>query len=405
VRHKPFPVTDPVEAPASLQELAVANHQESLARLQALVDEQEALRRVATLVASDPEPREVFRHVCQEVGTVLGVEGTNLTRFEQDGTQTVLAGWSVHGTPIFPIGGGVPLEGDAAVPKVSRSGRAERVDDYSTVSGRLAEMVRAVGIASAVAAPIKVAGKLWGAIVATSARPYSFPPDTEERIAGFAELVANALANADAREQLAASRARIVEAGDAERRRLERNLHDGAQQRLVSLAIGLRAIEAALDHDPETAKRGISHAREELELALGELRELARGIHPAILTDRGLGPALKALVSRAPVTVQVEELPRTRLPEPVEAAAYYLVSEALTNVAKHARASDVIVSVTQDDGFVQIEVTDDGVGGADIGAGSGLRGLADRFEALGGAVHVDSRSGCGTRLTGRVPRR
>jgi signal transduction histidine kinase len=378
---------------------------ESLARLQALVDEQAALRRVATLVASDPEPREVFECVCEEVATVLGIEGTNLTRFEDDGTQTVLAGWSVHGTPIFPVSGGVPLEGDAAVPKVSRSGRPERVDDYSQVDGRLAEMIRAAGIASAVAAPIKVAGRLWGAVVATTGRPYSFPPGTEERIASFAELVADALANADAREQLAASRVRIVEAADAERRRLERNLHDGAQQRLVSLALDLRQVEARLDGgDPEAARRLLAGAREELELALEELRELARGIHPAILSDRGLGPALEALAARASLPVQLEALSE-RLPERVEAAAYYLVAEALTNATRHAQASTVRVRVRCAKDRLLLEVRDDGIGGADVRSGSGLRGLADRVEALGGHLRLDSRPGAGTTLTGEIPLR
>ena len=375
---------------------------DSLVRLEALVREQEALRRVATLVASGPEPREVFERVCQEVGTVLGIEGTNLTRFEEDGTQTVLAGWSVRGTPIFPVGGGVPLDGDAAVPKVSRSGRAERVDDYAEVKGELAERIRAAGIASAVAAPITVAGNMWGAIVATTARPYSFPPDTELRVAGFAELVADALASADAREQLAASRAHIVEAADSERRRLERNLHDGAQQRLVSLALVLAKVEANLRADPGAATRLLQAARKELQLAIDELLELARGIHPAILSDRGLAPALQALIARTPLSVDLDAT-GSRFPKPVEAAAYYLVAEGLTNVAKHADARTVSVRVLRSDEGVEVSVTDDGAGGAEVAAGSGLEGLADRLEALGGRLEVTSPPGGGTRLVGIIP--
>jgi signal transduction histidine kinase len=264
-------------------------------------------------------------------------------------------------------------------------------------------MIRAAGIASAVAAPIKVAGRLWGAVVATDGRPFSFPPGTEERIAGFAELVADALANADAREQLATSRARIVEAADAERRRLERNLHDGAQQRLVSLALDLGQVEAKLDGgDADAARRLLAPAREELAVALDELRELARGIHPAILSDRGLGPALEALVARASVPVELEA-PCERLPERVEAAAYYLVAEALTNAARHARASAVNVRLRCVADRLEIEVRDDGVGGADVLSGSGLRGLADRVEALGGHLAVDSTPGAGTTLTGDIP--
>ena len=372
-------------------------------RLKELAAEQAALRRVATLVAGNADASAVFARVCAEVGGVLGVESTNLTRFETDGTQTVLAGWSIHGAPVFPVGPGVPLEGEAAVAKVHRSGRPERVDDYGTITGGLAERIRAAGIASAVAVPISVAGKLWGAVVASSGRPSSFPPDTEDRVAGFAELVADALANADAREKLAASRARIVEVEDSERRRLERNLHDGAQQRLVALALDLGTVEAKLETDPEAARRQLAGAREELGQALEELRELARGIHPAILGERGLGCALGTLAARSPIPVEVTALPRTRLPEPVEAAAYYVVAETLTNVTKHARADRATVSVTRTSAHARIEVVDDGVGGAQLGTGSGLRGLADRVEALGGRLAIDSPPGGGTRVTARIP--
>ena len=370
---------------------------------QALLDEQAALRRVAVLVASDPDPQHVFDCVCEEVGRALGIEGTNLTRFEDDGTQSVLAGWSVNGAPIFPVGPGVPLEGDAAVPKVSRSGRPERVDDYATVTGPLVEMVREAGIASAVAAPIWVAGRLWGAIVATTARPHSLREGTEQRLVNFTKLVANAIANADAREQLATSRTRIVEAADAARLKLERNLHDGAQQRLVSLALMLREAEAKLDEDIDATRWRLAEAREELALAIDELRELARGIHPAVLTDRGLRVAVEALARRAPVPVRVEELPEERLPPPAEAAVYYLVAEALTNTARHARADEVNVRVTQIDGLVTAQVADDGVGGGELREGSGLCGLRDRFEALGGTLTVTSPPGDGTVVRGQLP--
>ena len=222
-------------------------------------------------------------------------------------------------------------------------------------------------------------------------------------MAGFAELVADALASADAREQLAASRARIVEAGDAERRRLERNLHDGAQQRLVSVALVLREVESKLELNPDAARRLLASARAELTQALDELRELARGIHPAVLSDRGLGAALEALVARGPIAVEITALPRARLPDGVEAAAYYLVAEALTNVAKHARADHASVRVTRTEERARIEVSDDGVGGAKIERGLGLGGLADRVEALGGRLVVDSPRGMGTTLIGEIP--
>jgi signal transduction histidine kinase len=242
---------------------------------------------------------------------------------------------------------------------------------------------------------------MWGAIVVSNVDPRPFPPGTEERVAHFAELAAQALANAHAREQLAASRARIVEAGDAERRRLERNLHDGAQQRLVSLSLLLRLAARRVKDDPETAAQ-LERAGDELAQALQELRELARGIHPAVLTERGLAPALQALAARAPLPVELA-VPEERLPAPVEAAAYYLVSEALANVAKHARATLVRVEVKRTDGRARVEVVDDGVGGADAGGGSGLRGLADRVEALGGRLAIDSPPGRGTALVAEIP--
>ena len=380
-----------------------AERDESLARLRTLLDEQAALRRVATLVAGDPDPAEVFAKVCAEVAAVLDVESTNLVRFQNAHWAKVVGGWGEEGAPVFPVGADVPLDGATAVVKVSRSGLPERIDDYAGLAGELPKRLRRIGIASAVAAPIKVAGRLWGAIVASSGRPYNFPPNAETRVASFAELVSDALANADAHEQLAASRARIVEAGDAERRRLARNLHDGAQQRLVSLALCLREVEAELDADVAAARRKLATARDELSLALEELRELARGIHPAVLSDRGLGAALDALVTRSPVPARVEEVPQSRLPEPVEVAAYYMVAEALTNVAKHARATEATVRVTRNRERAVIEVRDDGVGGAEVGEGFGLRGLADRVEALGGRLRVESPRGGGTALIGDIP--
>jgi signal transduction histidine kinase len=229
------------------------------------------------------------------------------------------------------------------------------------------------------------------------------PASVEQRLCDFADLVAQALANADAYEQLAASRARIVEAEDAERRRLERNLHDGAQQRLVALAVDLRLIAATLEKDPEAARRTLTAAQDELAKGLEELRELARGIHPAVLTDHGLGPALQALVKRSPVPVEITDLPEQRLAGPVEAAAYYVVAEAITNVAKYAHATCVTVSVRDSPEGATVTVADDGVGGADAALGTGLRGLADRVEALDGHLYLDSPPKSGTRISARIP--
>ena len=371
--------------------------------LRALAAEQAALRRVATLVASEGDPREVFSAVTEEVGRLLGAQSANMVRYEDGDEASVVGGWSAHGTPAVPVGGRVALRGDTATVVVRRTGRPARIESYDSVPGPLAEQLRALGFRCAVAAPITLGGRLWGAVVVSSVRAGAFAPGDENRISDFAELVAQALANAQARELLAASRRRIVQAGDEARQRLERNLHDGAQQRLVALALTVRMAERKLADDADTAGRLLAQAGTELEQALAELREIARGLHPAVLTERGLGPAVDALATRAPVPVDVGSDIDGRLPGPVEAAAYYVVSEALTNVAKYAGASAARVGITRDDGVLVVEVADDGVGGADASRGSGLRGLADRVEALGGRLDVSSPEGSGTTLRATLP--
>jgi signal transduction histidine kinase len=248
-----------------------------------------------------------------------------------------------------------------------------------------------------------VHGRTWGALIVVRQEDETLGPEVERRLVAFAELVALALASADARTALEASRARIVEAGDAARRRLERNLHDGAQQQLVSLALKLKLADAKLPADPDTASALLAEASGELSEALTELRELAHGLHPALLSERGLGPALDALAARAPFPVDLSVALAERLPEPVEAAAYYLASEALANAAKHACASSARVSVERDTDAAFIAIADDGEGGADLSGGSGLRGLVDRIEALGGTLEIDSPPGAGTRLMARLP--
>jgi len=225
----------------------------------------------------------------------------------------------------------------------------------------------------------------------------------EQQLCDFADLVAQALANADAYEKLAASRARVLQAGDAERRRLERNLHDGAQQRLVSVAIGLTVAGKKLDSDPDGAREILAGAQEDLSHGLAELRELARGLHPAVLTERGLGPALDSLLVRAPVPVDVAEMPEERLTPAVEAAAYYVVAEAIANVGKYAHASGATVGVSRSDLCATVTVSDDGVGGADPAQGTGLHGLAARVESLNGRLDVDSPRGQGTRIRAEIP--
>jgi signal transduction histidine kinase len=367
-----------------------------------LADEQAALRRVATLVAEELPPSRVFQQVTEEVGRLLGLPRASVVQYDGGRTATVVGAWSEDGKLRFPVGASLDLDGDTVVAKVLRTRTAQRLE-YNMASGSLAETMRDTGYRVAVAAPVTVAGRLWGALVAATTSDEPVADGLEQRLCDFADLVGQALANADARERLAASRAELVEVTDAERRRLERNLHDGAQQRLVSVALRLGMVDAKLENDPATAREDLSAAQDDLARGLEELRELARGLHPALLTQRGLGPALDALLRRATVPVEIAELPDERLTAPVEAAAYYVVAEAITNVAKYAQASRATVNIRRANGRATVTVSDDGVGGADPTAGSGLRGLAARVEALGGRLDVDSPPGRGTRITAEIP--
>jgi signal transduction histidine kinase len=376
--------------------------QPSVAQLEALLAEQAALRRVATLVASDPHSGRLFEGVCEEVGRVLGVESANIVRFEDDGTQTVVGAWAASAAPWFPPGEKVPLDGETVSGKLRRSGRPQRVDEYGGVRGELVKRLSAVGIKSAVGAPVKVAGRIWGGIIASSGRPHAFPEGAEIRLAEFGELVTAALANVDAREQLAASRARIVEAGYDERRRLGRDLHDGAQQELVGAVMSLKLAQRRWGQAPDEALELVEEALEHMQSGIRDLRELAAGIHPSVLTDRGLGAALEGLATRSAVPVQIGQVPPGRLPSPVETSAYFVVAEALTNAAKHAGCSHADVSVRVENGSAIVEIHDNGVGGADPSAGSGLRGLADRVSALGGRLEIESPAGEGTTVRARI---
>ncbi len=376
---------------------------ESVEQLEALLAEQSALRRVATLVAADPDPARLFECVCQELGGVLGVESTDIVRFGHDGTATVVGGWAASGSPSFPVGATIPIGGETAAGKIYRSGEGERVDDYGAVDDEAAARLREFGIGSAAGAPVKVAGRLWGALMAVDAQPCAFRVGTEQRIAEFAELVTAALANADAREQLAASRARIVQAGYEERRRLERDLHDGAQQEFVSAALSVRLAHANWSRAPDEARRYLDRASDQLQTGLRDLRRLAAGIHPSVLTDHGLGAALRALADRSAVPVELGSLPAERLPAAVEATGYFVVAEALTNASKHGRCLHAEIGVRLEDDAAIVEVRDDGVGGADPSGGTGLRGLADRVSAVGGELDVTSPPGGGTAIIARIP--
>jgi signal transduction histidine kinase len=370
---------------------------------QALTAEQAALRQIATLVAGGAASKRVFEQVTAEAARTVGALAASLARFEEDNTVVFVGGWSEGGTLAFPVGSRLPLEGTGILAAVRETGEPQRVDRYEGRAGQVIERFMSFGYGSATAAPVKLGGQVWGALVAAGPAGVPFPAGSERRLTDFSELVAQALANAEADRKLAASRARIVEAADTERRRLERNLHDGAQQRLVSLALQLRVIKTNLRRDPETAETLLGEAEHELARALDELRELARGIHPAVLTDRGLSAAPPPPAERAPIPVALAQVPDGRLPDPIEAAIYYLVAEAITNVAKYAHATEASVAVERSNGIATVVVSDDGVGGAEPGPGSGLVGLTDRVEALGGRLHLESPPGRGTRLSAEIP--
>jgi signal transduction histidine kinase len=365
-----------------------------------LDEEQAALRRVATLVARGAQPEEVFAAVAGEMRSLLRADVTRIVRFEPDGTATLVGGTGADDRP-GPLG---PVDPGLATAEVLRTGRTARVDDYSGVSpDALARWFGGTGsFMAAVGSPVIVAGALWGTIVAGSLEG-PLPEETERRMAEFTELIAIAIANASSRAELAASRARIVVAGDEARRRFERNLHDGVQQRLVSLALRLRRIERKIPGEYPEVRAALSETVADLNAATDEVREVAQGIHPAILTQGGLAPALRTLARGYPIPVEVTTTSEERLPEPVEVAAYYVAAEALANIGKHAAASRVWVELERQDGLVRVRIRDDGVGGADPSTGTGLTGLRDRVEALGGSLAIRSPRGEGTVLDVALP--
>jgi signal transduction histidine kinase len=286
---------------------------------------------------------------------------------------------------------------------VYRTGRPARVD-YENASGIVADIaVRDWDTKSAVGVPVTIESRLWGAMMVALTRERVPPPDVEARLAGFTGLVGTAIANAEAIAAVTASRARIVGAADQARRRIERDLHDGAQQRLVSLALQLRQAQAAVPAELGELNAQLDRAVATANGALDELSEIARGIHPAALTSGGLRPAVQALARRSLVPVRTDVRTDRRLPEPVEVSAYYVVAEALTNAAKHARASAVSVRIELDGTALLVVVSDAGVGGAGLARGTGLVGLKDRVEALGGRILLDSPRGAGTSLRAELP--
>jgi signal transduction histidine kinase len=380
----------------------LATLSEHTGMLERLAEEQAALRRVATLVAGQAAADDIFTAVAEEVVRLLRADLGGVARYEADESLTLVAESHRDGDGL-PIGLRFEVGDDFEQTRVLRSGHPVRITDYQRLAGPVARLAWGLGIYSTIGAPIVIDGAVWGAIWVSSKQPEPFPDDTESRVMGFAELVATAISNAVSRAQLAASRARVVAAADETRRRIERDLHDGIQQRLVSLGLELRAAEEAVPPDGVELKKELARFADGLTGALDELRDLARGIHPAILSEGGLAPALKALARRSAIPVELEiDLP-AGLPERVEVASYFTVSEGLANAAKHARASVAHVNVETAGSLLHVSIGDDGVGGADPSRGSGLIGLADRVQALGGTLSVLSPPDKGTTIRVELP--
>ena len=388
-------------APAHQDPEAALTPEEKLAEVGRLASEQRALRRIATLVASEVRPERVFTAVSEGCARVLEVNASAVFRYESDGTTAIVGRHNRDGIDVFRVGERLAVDGDSAIGRVLTTGAPARIDDWGGQAGTIADAMLRTGYRSTAAAPIVVGGALWGALAIASQDP--LPPDSENRLSAFCELASLAVASAQARSDLIASRERLVKAGDEQRRRLERNLHDGAQQHLVSVALKLRVARARLGAEPDVTGELLEDAARELDTGLAELRELARGLHPAILGDLGLSRALEALATRLGVPVDIDAPIEEPLPEHIEATAYYIVAEALTNVTKHAEASRARVTVRRDGDLLRCEVSDDGRGGADASSGTGILGLRDRAEAVGGTLTMNSPPGRGTVVAAALP--
>jgi signal transduction histidine kinase len=370
--------------------------------LTALADEQAGLRRVATLVAQGASAGDVLAAVAAEIGQLLPADYVLIGRYGEGDDITTVGTWSADADPAaLPVDLGLRARDLAAL--VRRTGRPARAQPGELGLEPHGRNGPRRSVQSSVAVPIDVEAELWGVVIAASTRAEPMADATEIRLGSFTELVSTAIANAEAKAALTASRARIVVTADETRRRLLRDLHDGAQQGFVKVSLRLRLAQAAVPSDLPEVAADLDEAVEELNGAIDSLRDFARGIHPAILTREGLHPALDVLARQSAVPVELEVQTNGSLPEPIEVAAYYVVSEALTNAAKHGQASNVTVRVESDDDRLWLGIRDDGVGGADFGHGSGLVGLKDRVEALGGSIRLQSEPAAGTSLEVELP--
>ncbi|GAB2819875.1 hypothetical protein GCM10027176_25280 [Actinoallomurus bryophytorum] len=375
-------------------------------QLRRVADEQGALRRVATLVATGVSPTQVFDAVAAEVGHVLEADHSEIIRFESDDTARVVGYWNDPRVPkvMPPLNGHWPIESGTVTATVLTTERPARMKNYERATSAIGIWSHAVGIRCVVGCPVKVEGRVWGAMLIHSLENEPMPGVTEDRMQEFVELVGTAIANAQSRSDLLASRARVVAAADESRRRIERDLHDGAQQQLVTLALKLRTLETtAVAPGQRRLREHISGLVHDLANVLDDLQEVSRGIIPPILTRSGLRPALRSLARHSPVPVELSTDVIGRLAERVEVAVYYTVSEALTNVVKHAHASEVRVDLVMEHRTVRLSIHDDGRGGANLSGGSGLVGLKDRVEALGGSIEVVSPAGGGTSVLVEIP--
>jgi signal transduction histidine kinase len=368
-----------------------------------IAEEQGALRHLATLVARNVPPAEVFNAVAREMGQILGAEHTVINRYEPGGTAvTTVGSWNYEG--IVPPGSRWEFEPGSVSDLVYRAKAPGRVHTYEGTD-ELATRLRERGVVSSVGCPIVVGRHLWGVAIASSTTARPLPPGTEAQMLDFVELAAAAIANAQSHSDLIKSRARLVAATDEIRRRIERDLHDGTQQHLVSVLLNIRTMEKDVPPDLQPLRSNLSQTAEVLEDVLAELQEIARGLHPSILARGGLKQALTTLARRSPIPVNTRVSIERVLPQAVEVTVYYIVAEALTNAAKYANATAVEIDLAMSDGFIRLSVRDDGVGGADPARGTGLAGLTDRVVALGGTLEITSKAGAGTTLTAEIPSR
>jgi signal transduction histidine kinase len=384
---------------ANFTELIAAAISNAQARddLSRLAAEQTSLRRVATLVARGDTGGRFLSVVAEEVRSLLDVPDVAIVRYEQ---RDVVVVGAAGENPFIPLEGRWSLDGPSVCARVLDSGRPARIDKYGELNGSVAEIAQLAGFQSVAGAPIVADDRVWGAIVVVSSTD-PLPDRSEVRVAEFTELVATAISNATTRAELIASRARIVTASDQARRRIERDLHDGIQQRLIALGLDVQTLRTRLAEN-SVEHEGLERLESDLGSVFEEVREISRGLHPALLARRGLRASLKALARRSPIPVELQVSAR-RSPEPVEVATYYAVSEALTNAIKHSRASLITIEIESTEETVRAAVQDDGIGGARLGAGSGLSGLVDRIDALGGTLDVISPSSAGTRVEIALP--